>query len=363
MKRSIVFWNVERLFAAAPSAVRTTLADGEPDEWSRADITAKVDNIRSVLRAIAVAHGQPLLVGLCEVETTGLAKRIGQALPFDLTSVDDAVEDSSSFALDGINIGLLYDPDFFDGQVEMTSHILDRTFDTRDILECRLRSSSLPGPLTVYVNHWASRLASEGAEKRINAAHFLSALIKNQVRLDTGELLDGRGRVRVPSQLVLNERADQLTIAMGDFNDEPFDRSVEILNTTSEADAVTNDLNVRGLSRVDRFKSYRNSPVRMFNPFWTFAGGQSGTYYRSPRWRSYDQIMISRGFLNQSSPAQYRPGSHAAFSDPTLTVRGRDVEMTNRGGKPKKYSKRDRTGCSDHFPVVIEVDIVGAAPP
>jgi len=356
MAWSVVFWNVERMFRAAASPLRTELADGDPDAWGKADVNAKLENLRAVLAAVH-AEAPLAMVGVCEVETKGLVRRLGQGLPAGLVSVDDVAVDSSGFALDGLNIGLLINRELFDGAVTVTSHVIDRTFDTRDILECTLESSQLDEPVTVYVNHWASRLATEGGEKRVAAAHYLRSLIRDRLRYRTSEMLTGANRsVRVPKQSDLEARADLPIVVMGDFNDEPFDDSMQILSTTPVVKAVREELKVRGRSRTDRFRSYKATPLRLFDPFWQYATGSAGSYYRSPRWRTYDQILLSRGLLRSDSPLTYVDQSAHVFNDPDVTrPNGESIVFTNRTGKPKSFDSRKGVGCSDHFPVVVEL--------
>lgn len=352
--RSIVFWNVERLFAGRASVIQTELDATAP---TRQQVTRKVENLRTVIRAIDRIAPIAML-GLCEVETTSLVRRLGQTLDRPLTSVDDVATDSCGFALDGLNIGLLVDRDLFDGPILVQSHVLDRTFDTRDVLECTLSSSRLDLPITVYVNHWASRLASEGEEKRVTAAHFLRSLIRDRVRFRTAEMIGASGVLRVPHRDALEARAATPVIAMGDFNDEPFDPSLSVVDTTPEIEPVLDDVVVRGRSRMDRFRSYRSAPLRLHNPFWAYASGDWGTFYRSPRWRTYDQILLGRGVLEEGQRRlRLVDDSASIYSDPDLTRRdGSPLEMTNRSGKPRRFDQVRGIGCSDHFPVVVLVD-------
>jgi hypothetical protein len=293
--------------------------------------------------------GRPALLGLTEVETPQLVRSVADASGLGLKSVEGVVDDGLGFALEALNISLLYDPDRFEAPTRLRSHVIDRTFDTRDILEVWLPDKRTGREVCVLVNHWPSRLSLESADRRVGAAYYVRQLVADVVRFSARELWDPQARrLRVPSRKELEARAAAPVVLMGDFNDEPFDRSLDVLNSTPRRDEVDDDLNVSGRSVAARYTSYAASVPRLLNPTWELCTGDIGTYYRSPRWRVYDQILLSRGAL-----AQWGNLRAATFQPRQVTVGGSTVSLETPSGRPRGFDSRTGRGASDHFPIVL----------
>ena len=133
----IVFWNLERLFAAG-SHIEAALGDGSPPATTPDELSARLRVLGGVLDAIGDAHGLPALVGLAEIETAGLTTRLIRSSGLALESVEGDTADEAGVPLEGLDVTLLYDPAVFKPAVRIRSHVLDRTFDTRDVLEVDL---------------------------------------------------------------------------------------------------------------------------------------------------------------------------------------------------------------------------------
>ena len=358
--RTIVFWNLARLFGSGGSPIEHALTMDDPDARSTAaHVQRKTRVIAAAIDQIAAAHGTPLIVGLVEIESSELAGQIADAITcVDLVDIDSQSRDETGISLDGLNITLLYDPQVFDGAVRLRSHLVDQAFGTRDILEAELGFSDDHDPVTAYVHHWPSRLASDGAARRIAAAYYSAGLVTGKVRFSLGEMWDEQhnsmGAPTTPDAL---RRARVPVIVMGDFNDEVFDDSLAVLDSTPDVDTVVDDLNLKGRSKRERFRTYRGSPPRLLNPFWDVVG-HGGSYYRSPRWRTYDQILLSRGAVEvyKHNPLTFQQGSARVHNSSAVTLDdGSEFTLTNRGGKPIQFDPDKDRGCSDHFPVLVVV--------
>jgi endonuclease/exonuclease/phosphatase family metal-dependent hydrolase len=122
----------------------------------------------------------------------------------------------------------------------------------------------------------------------------------------------------------------QHVLVMGDFNDEPFDSALEILN-------ATRDMTIA-----------RERPGMLFNPFWRHLGHEDrddvvcGTCFHrngeTTRWRTFDQILLSGEFL----------GEHGLIYDRTRIY---------RDPKEPTDSTPPRGKGSDHLPVVLDLVI------
>lgn len=354
-KRSIIFWNVQRLFDSRGSPIEYVLS-AEPA--SEEFVQGKIRIISAVLDAISAIAGLPLVVGLAEIENALLSQEIAKGVgSVTLDSVDVIATDDTGFALDGLNLGLLVDSGNLDEIERLRSHVIDRTFMTRDILECDMVLKD-GKKLSVLLNHWPSRMIGEAEGRRITAAHYLRNLVKAKSRFTLSEMWDAASRsINLPSRDAIEQRAITPVITMGDFNDEVFDTSIELLGSTDDMDAVLNDLDIKQGSRQEEFRSYMASPPLLFNPFWSLVGKQ-GSYYRTPRWRGYDQILLSQGCLMPEAFLRYLDDSVGVFARKEVYLPdGSTFALTNRNGKPVSYDHQEHRGCSDHFPVFVSIDV------
>lgn len=362
--RAVIFWNCARLFGSGGSPIEHALTLDDPDSRANAtQVNRKIEIMGAVIDAIAAAHGAPVLIGLVEVESSKLASQIAGAISSArLTDIDSLADDETGLLLDGLNISLLVDTNYFPGPYRLRSHLIDRAFGTRDVLEAHLSLSKREPPLSVFVHHWPSRLSSEGHALRQAAAQYGRRLVIERVRYTLREMWEAKkARLDLPTQDEALKRARAPVLVMGDFNDEVFDSSLQIMGATPDTDAVVDDLKLYGRSNRDRFASYRDSAPYLLNPFWFYANN-GGSYYRSPRWRTYDQILMSRGFVESDHawPLRYLTGSARIFDRQSVSLPdGSSIDVTNRGGKPIPYEPAKDRGCSDHFPVVTSFEPTG----
>lgn len=359
--RTVIFWNLARLFGSGGSPIEHALTQDDPESRATAaQVKFKTEVIAASIDQIAAVEGAPLLVGFVEIESSALAEQICHSIQSaQLVDVDSAADDETAIALDGLNITLLFDPQFFDGTPRLRSHLIDRAFGTRDILEVDLGFADDRDPVSVFVNHWPSRLSSDGAARRSAAAYYAAGLVDSKVRYSLRDMWDdGHQKMQVPTTDDVLRRARRPVLLMGDFNDEVFNDSIAILDATPDTTAVVDDLRLKGRSDRERFRTYRKSPPRLLNPFWEVSG-RGGSYYRSPRWRTYDQIMFSRGLVEPRRRAtlRYREGSARVQTAGAVTLSdGTVFPLTNRGGKPITFQPAKARGCSDHFPVLAVLD-------
>ena len=354
-QHSLIFWNIQRLFASQGSPIEHALSGGEA---VLADTSRKIKVIAAVIDQISRQCGPPLLIGLAEIENVDLCQAIADNIStVDMQAVEFIHEDETGFALDGLDIGLLVNKTAVERVSKLRSHVIDRKFITRDILECDLQLSN-GKELTVLVNHWPSRMVSEASGQRISAAIYTKNLIRSKTRFTLQEMWDLETKsLTVPSDAAISKRALALIVVMGDFNDEMFDKSIELLGSTNDKKVVLAAEKVRGNTKKTRFQSYMKHSPAMYNPFWQHIGGV-GSYYRTPRWRFYDQIMMSKGLLDSSFKPFYLAGSGTIFNEGVFQLEdGSSYQVTNRNGKPIPFDNKKKRGCSDHFPVVISVDL------
>ena len=133
---------------------------------------------------------------------------------------------------------------------------------------------------------------------------------------------------------------DQAIVAMGDFNDEPFNRSL-----------VEYALSERAEKRV---KSKRSRSPYLLNLMWPLMGSGRGSHQYGGVPGMLDQILVNRPVLRSDSPFELDPGSVQILDfDEMVAESGSEKGGPRRYGRPSKSSSYDPNGYSDHFPVGV----------
>lgn len=358
MRRPCVFWNVQRLFEPAGGPVARSMGASSRD-WTRADYDRKVANIADCLTRLTGGE-RPALLGFAEVETLGVVRDICERAGWGaLVSVDETVPAPE---LSGHDVALLYDPGVFDRQPAAAQSLtLNNVFDTRDLLRVRLVLKDLGQPVEVLVAHWPSRLISEGAILRIAHSYFLRGILRRSLKFAKADLFTPDGGVAMPDPDTLRQRWATPCIVMGDFNDEPFDESVRhALGSSRLVDTVQSASRLVGKALAEP-DNYLAADFTLFNPCWSppfsDTGTLGGSYYRSPEWRIYDQVMVSHGALDDAAPLRFVQGSLRVGRLEDFAGSGGPVRMTTATGLPNAFEGSDPEGVSDHLPMLWAVDI------
>lgn len=350
-----IFWNVERFFDLTGGPVARSLGATAANNWNRQTYKAKLKNIAAVLSE-AVEGREVGFLALAEVETNRVANDIVEELGWnDFVNPDDLDPNPD---LDGNDVALLFSKKLFAPEaIQKVSVTLSNRFATRDLLYCRLKLVEGGDEVIMVVVHWPSRVISEGETLRTAHAFYLQRLIQQFIQFPRSDLINREGEIAMPPEDALKSRWNIPVIAVGDFNDEPYDRSVRYaLRSYQDSKPVLRGSN---LSRkdVEQIETYLNNTIKLFNPCWDLIGAGErprGTYYRDASWRIYDQVLFSHGFLKPSSPLRYRHGSVEVFRKKEITYKGTAVEMATRSGLPRSFSLTEHTGASDHFPLLFE---------
>lgn len=213
----------------------------------------------------------------------------------------------------GIDVAFLYNKDKFavDPQ-KVFFHVIVKRYATRDIVQATFRSKISNIEFVLVGNHWPSRSGGqlESEPYRMMAGETLSYF--NQ------RIQDVHGQ-------------DMPILVMGDFNDEPFNRSI-----TEYAKSIVS---------AARVLNARSVPW-LYNLMWEAIGSRAGTFFYSDEFNVLDQFMVSKGMLIESAKLKVRQGSICIEVYP---------EMSN--GTPWKFGRPgeglDLNGYSDHFPISL----------
>ncbi|RMI09712.1 MAG: endonuclease/exonuclease/phosphatase family protein [Calditrichaeota bacterium] len=316
----LAWWNVENLFDVVDSPTRPAwlqrALNRELTGWNEAVLSRKISQLARIIRQMNEGRG-PDVLGLCEVENRAVLDRLLQALQLPGRNYAAAHHDGSDQR--GIDVAFIYDADRFTFEQDFFHVVLKRAA-TRDIYQVNLRTAD-GHALILIGNHWPARTTGvlRTEPYRIIAAETLSYWNER--------IFEIRGR-------------DIAIVVMGDFNDEPFSRSItEYLLATSSERKVIN-------SRIPR----------LFNLMWPLLGQEIGTHYYDNFPLLIDQIMVSRGVLTGRSGfrLERRPeGGYAVAVEmfPEMVSTGYPDPI--RFGRPAE--RLNENGFSDHYPVSLRL--------
>ena len=305
------FYNLENLFDTQddPSnPMDEEFTPEGPKNWTEERYQHKLSNIGRVIEGMDF----PALLGVCEVENKTVLRDLTTSVYLKDKNYDFVHEDSPDFR--GIDVALLYQTDVFSVNtweaitVNIPPGISERTT-TRDIL--KVTGTLYDTKIYIYINHWPSRsggvVATEG--KRL----FVASLLRAEI----DELLQTEPNANI--------------LILGDFNDEPHNKSIkEVLKAqTSKAQITDNQL---------------------FNCTMTATNQGEGSYNFQGDWQMIDQVIASEHFLNADNTVHV--SSFDVYKD--------DMLLFNH---PQYGLSPDRTyggdiyygGFSDHLPVYVEI--------
>jgi endonuclease/exonuclease/phosphatase family metal-dependent hydrolase len=204
----------------------------------------------------------------------------------------------------GVDVALIYNPAQFTPYqyrpYTLTDETHFNTYATRDILYVKGRLNN--EWVHILVNHWPSRRGGEksSASKRIWASSICKKIMDSVHLLDTGAKF----------------------IVMGDFNDNPNNKSIQQL--------------------------------KMTNPFDKMYKAGIGSIAYNDAWNLFDQILVSIQWKNEPPFT----GSNFSLNNYKSIIYKNEL-MVESTGKYAGYPKRTyngnqfNAGYSDHFPVAL----------
>lgn len=310
---TVAFYNLENLFDTEndPDSLNDDFTPKGFRKWSKKRYKKKLFKLAKTISEIGLASTEkpPILVGVAEVENELVIQNLLASEPLRNIKYGYIHYDSPDER--GIDTALLYHKDNFEVLYSepITLYVVNLNGErdtTRDILYTH---GKLNGEeVHVFVNHWPSRRDGdvETEYKRILAAETIC------------EFMSGiEQKFENPNYII-----------MGDFNDDPTSKSIQIL---MKSGALFNPMEKLHLPHERG----------------------SSTYKRS--WSLFDQIMVSHNFFN------YEKGTHSfahanIFDDQYLT----EYKGKYKGSPFRTFAGRKYLGgYSDHFPVYIQLKFNG----
>lgn len=331
----VAFWNLENLFAPEGFANREPwIAEQMKNDlkgWTQELFDTKIDQLASIIRQMNGNKG-PDILGVCEVENAFVLEQLTERLNSQINnrSYEVAHVDSTKDRR-GIDTAFVFDRSQYKVDPNLIfSHFVMRRTGTRDITQVTFKTQR-ENELIALCNHWPSRSGGtyESRGYRMTAGETLSYWL----------------------QRIWEEKGNNIPIiAMGDFNDDPFDESLQV-----HARATRERGDVERSQTAGRF----------YNLTWRYLEQQGqdhngnpkllhGTLYFKGNGNVFDQLLVSRGLLIQESPINVMEETARIEIFPEMV----DHRVSNgpiRFGLPKGNAAKNvnTSGFSDHFPVSV----------
>lgn len=305
----VIFYNCENLFDTIndPETQDEDFLPSSKYEWNTKKYAVKLNHIAKVISALCDTI-QPLAIGLCEVENKKVLEDLlaQHALKkFNLGIIHHNSPDER-----GIDCALLYNKDVLEEVFDQHLTVDLGEDKTRDILyfKCFVNENF---PLWFFVNHWPSRRGGqdESEGKRGAAAKVLREKIEN---------------------IYLGEPYSRI-ITMGDFNDNPTDKSLLSLSSGKNKIADQQDL------------------VNLMKPL--YEHGEFTLTYKEEK-DIFDQFIVSKNLVSKKFDYNIRNSEAHIFSPEFLLHTSKEGNVSpNRTYVGTKWVG----GYSDHLPVYIDL--------
>ena len=312
---TVAFYNLENLFD-------TTNNEGVEDEeytpesqknWNTEKYNNKLRNLSHAISKIGkgLSPIPPTILGVSEVENKGVLEDLIQQPKLELHNY--GIVHYNSPGDRGIDVGLLYQKEYFTVTNSTSTPVKiedEEDYKTRDQL---VVSGVLDNErMHFIVNHWPSRYGGEKQSRpyRIAAAKVCRSLVDSLMELEENPKI----------------------IVMGDFNDDPVNKSVKkYLNTTGKKEKVNSK--------------------KLYNPMYKMFEKGLGTLAYRDQWNLFDQLMVSKPLVEENKDS-YRLYKTKIFNKDFL-IR----EEGQYAGYPKRTHAGGiyLNGYSDHLPVYLHL--------
>ena len=311
---TIAFYNVENLFDTIddPNTFDDDRTPDGKDKWTNDIYKKKIINIAKVIADIGfdLTKSGPSIVGLCEIENKKVLNDLINKTPLIKENYGIVHYDSPDER--GVDVAMLYKKDRFKVKFSKAHPLYlkrkDGTIDyTRDHLVVAGELDN--DPIYFVINHWPSRA---GGQMKSEPSRVLAGKLNKKI---------------IDSVLKQNPRA--YIINMGDFNDNPNDKSIQS--------------NLNSISKKTDMKFNQ-----LYNPMTELYKKGYGSYKYRGDWDMIDQFLLSKNLVDDRNGLFFLAAG--VFNEKYLI---------NPEGKYKGYPFKSfaggkfLNGYSDHFPIYL----------
>ncbi len=305
----IVCYNVENLFDIVddPATMDNEFLPKGDRHWTYLKYQRKLNHLSQAILSFS-SFKLPEIIGLCEIENRNVLNDLLAVQLFKQSTYKIIHQDSRDRR--GMDVGLIYDSTKINPLwIEFMPVSLNSSNYSRDILYTKILTNN--DSLHFFVNHWPSRYtgAKNTAEIRQYAAHIVIS------KCDS----------------ILRKNMQAKIIIMGDFNDEPSDRSLKSLST------------------------FKNSSLasKVFYNLMAENNNRLGTIKYQGLWSFFDQFIVSSNLFSKNQ---------------SLSIRYSDIATQNflftedakyLGKKPFRTFNGFKYigGYSDHLPIKLVLNV------
>ncbi len=307
---TFAFYNLDNLFDVFddPDTLDDDFTPQGSKRWTYRRYRNKIAKMSKIISGLGRDYSPvpPVIAGLAELENEEVLKDLIFHKNLASYHYDYAHYDSPDER--GVDVALIFQKEHFE-LLDSRPHTVyiynennQRDY-TRDILCVRGR---LHGELWHFiVNHWPSRRhgTSDTEHKRLKAAEVVNDIIEE----------------------ILCRNPDTRIGIMGDFNDEPYDKSVQSIIKSNE---------------------------QLFNPMQTLKDKGLGTTNHKDRWYLFDQFIFSKNFLPPMAEKHSFRYVDIYRNEENSIWKGKKKNQPFRTYIGRKYTG----GHSDHFPIVTYLE-------
>ncbi len=312
---NVLFYNVENLFDLIDEPLKNDdeFTPKSEKKWNQRRYNRKLEGLARVIGSTG-RQELPEIIGLAEVENVYVIRDLIAQESLNTAGYKIIHEESPDER--GIDVALVYRPEAFtvlDHEAIPVELTRDSTDTTRDILYVGGKVDQ--ETWHIFVNHWPSRYGGrvESEWKRLRAAVTL--------------------RKRV--DLLIAADPEAKILIMGDFNDEPTNRSIMYVLLANNK-----------LKNYDAHELY-NLVYDKHNTTTT------GTYNYRGEWNMLDQIIVSRAFLTDTKGYHTKPDRVHIMKEDFMMYK---VKETGQLIPNRTYGGTEYYGgISDHLPIYVTI--------
>jgi len=311
----VVSYNVENLFDTinSPAYDDDEFTPSGTKAWTYERYNKKLNDLARVILSIP-GKELPAVVGLAEIENRKVLEDLTEVRGLRRAEYEIVHEDGQDPR--GIECALLYRPDLFKYKSHEYVPIedpIDPDYLYRGILHVHGKGPD-GSSLHIFVNHWKSR---SGSQKETERQRMYSAIT-----------------LRKQMDLLMARESDFKVIIMGDFNDEPTNRSL-----------------INGLSALNKRRNIQMGDY--YNLFYDLHNMEGkGTYNYQGTWNMLDHMIVSYNLLNQARGLSTGFESGVILKEEWMLYSsekyGESLPSATYGG-PEYFG-----GPSDHLPIYVE---------
>ena len=308
-----MFYNVENLFDIYDDSLTN---DNEflpysVRNWTYERFKEKINNIYKIIIATG-GWKPPEIIGLCEIENKYVLNELVNNTPF--SKFRYKIIHGNSPDTRGIDVAMLYNEKSFKVLNKCfinINFIDDPTIKTRQILYVK-GTINKSDTLHIFINHWPSR---RGGQLQ---SEYKRVYVANVLKTKTDSILEKQSKAKI--------------IIMGDFNDNPTDKSLQILSLKNTNDSI-----------------YSNQLYNLSNELYN---NGKGSYKYQGEWLLYDQFIVSESLI-KSQQKIYCKNMYIVEYDLLL-----EEDKKYFGLKPKRtyLGYKYNGGFSDHLTVYVDIN-------